>query len=401
MANKPLISFIVRKYLSFDRTQPFISIAALLAFGGVAVGVMVLIIAMAIMNGMSKEFEKKLFTMNYPLTIYPRASTTLDLAIMDEITTNMPHLKLSPFITSGAVAQGGDTMEGVIVFGVDFAREVTLNDVLRRALAAKKEISPFGAVVGELIAENMVDADGRLNLYFTRLEAAGMGMAPVMKRFSVEGNFTSGLYAYDKAYVYTTLEAMRALLDIPEGMASGIHLYSDNPMEDAQKLREILPISLTVVGWWEQNGNFFAAMAMEKRALFIVLMLIVTVAAMNIISSLLMTVMNRRKEIALLLSLGTTRHEVRTIFFWLGAIIGGSGIVAGVILGFVGMEILSSFDLLAPLADVYGTSKLPMELDPLDLSAIILGATAVVLLSSWYPAKKASEIDVLTVLRNE
>ncbi|MFW6307846.1 MAG: FtsX-like permease family protein, partial [Campylobacterales bacterium] len=151
-------------------------------------------------------------------------------------------------------------------------------------------------------------------------------------------------------------------------------------------LREFLPPLVGAVGWWQQNGNFFAALKMEKRALFIVLMLIILIASLNIISSLLMTVMNRRRDIALLLSLGLSKKELKAIFFRVGFIIGASGIVAGVALGLFGLYLLDSFPLVSLPADVYGTAKLPLELS---------------LISSIYPAKKAADIDVLSVLRNE
>ena len=155
------------------------------------------------------------------------------------------------------------------------------------------------------------------------------------------------------------------------------------------------------IGWWQQNGNFFSALALEKRALFIVLMLIILVASLNIISSLLMTVMNRRHEIALLLSLGASQSEIKRSFFALGASIGGSGIVFGLILGLFGVWLLGNFDIVSLPADVYGSAKLPMELSIMDLLFIIMGAVVIVAFSSYYPAKKAAQIDVLQTLRNE
>ncbi|MCI6989669.1 MAG: FtsX-like permease family protein, partial [Campylobacter sp.] len=152
---------------------------------------------------------------------------------------------------------------------------------------------------------------------------------------------------------------------------------------------------------WEQNGNFFSALALEKRALFIVLMLIILVASLNIISSLLMTVMNRRQEIALLLSLGASKSEIKKVFFGLGSVIGCGGMLFGLVLGLIGVYILGNFNIVNLPADVYGYSSLPMELSLKDLILIIVGALAIVLISSYYPAKKATEVDVLKTLRNE
>ena len=149
------------------------------------------------------------------------------------------------------------------------------------------------------------------------------------------------------------------------------------------------------------NGNFFAALALEKRALFIVLMLIILIASLNIISSLMMTVMNRRKEIALLLSLGAYKKEIKNTFFYLGLVIGGGGMLFGMILGSLTLFVLGSFDLISLPADVYGTARLPLDLSSLDFVLIVVGTSIIVALSSYYPAHKATQINVLDTLRNE
>jgi putative ABC transport system permease protein len=197
------------------------------------------------------------------------------------------------------------------------------------------------------------------------------------------------------------LESLQRILGIPENLYDGIHVHSPNPEADIIRLSAVLPDTVSIRGWWEDNGNFFAALEMEKMALFIVLMLIILIAAINIISSLLMTVMNRRSEIALLISLGASKAEVKKIFLILGIVIGVLGITTGAVLGFLGMWILGTFEIISLPADVYPTSTLPLDLSVIDFFSIIIGAFVIVLLSAWYPAKKASEVDVLTVLRNE
>jgi putative ABC transport system permease protein len=172
-------------------------------------------------------------------------------------------------------------------------------------------------------------------------------------------------------------------------------------MKEIDKIRQLVPDTVIVEGWWQQNGNFFAAMEMEKKALFLVLLLIILVASLNIISSLLMTVMSRRSEIALMRTLGATKTEIKSIFFKLGIIIGSAGILAGTLLGSFGIWLLTTFDIISMPADVYGTSKLPVDLTMSDFGLIILGTSVIILLSALYPAKKASQTDPLTVLRNE
>ena len=140
---------------------------------------------------------------------------------------------------------------------------------------------------------------------------------------------------------------------------------------------------------------------MEKKALFLVLLLIILVASLNIISSLLMTVMSRRSEIALLRTLGATKAEISSIFFRLGLIIGITGLITGSLLGMIGKWVLENFDIITLPEDVYGTTKLPIDLMLSDYIMIIVGTAIIVIISSLYPARKASQIDPITVLRNE
>ena len=396
-----VILFVVKRYLRFDATQPFISIAAILAFLGVAVGVMVLLVAMAIMNGFDKEFREKLFVMNYPITILPRFSDTLHIDTLNTLAANFPHFKFSPYLQAGAMSRHKNQMEGNIVFGVDFNAEKAVNPVFAKAINSEN-YQPFEAIAGKALKDKfMLNNGDKLLLIFTKAEPIGLALTPVMKRFTISDTFSSGLNAYDKAYFYAQIDDIRQLLRIDENSIHGIHIFTENPFEDITAINSVLDSSAHAVGWWEQNANFFSALELEKRALFLVLMLIILVAALNIISSLLMTVLNRRKEIALLLSLGASSKEIQKIFFMLGCLIGAGGIVLGLLLGGTLLWILSNFDIISLPADVYGTAHLPLELSLTDLTLTIIGAFAIVLISSWYPAKKASQTDVLDTLRHE
>ncbi len=401
--NKKLINFIVSKYLRFDKKNPFITITAILAFVGVAVGVMVLIVTMAIMNGVQKEFENKLFIMNYPISIYPKFSGSVDKDLLDKLRKKFPELQFSPYLSSQVIIQNGEEMSGGILFGVNQKDESAINSIYKEASQDIK-MGKYDLILGQGIKEDiyLVGKNSKITLYFTTLNPSGFSMMPRMKRFTFRSSFKSGLNAYDKAYMYTSIEALQTLLKKDKTEYDGIHVYSANPMEDIEKIKKALPqFEVGAIGWWQQNGNFFVAMEMEKKALFIVLMLIILVASLNIISSLLMTVMSRRKEIALLLSLGATQKEVKSIFLKLGLIIGFSGIILGIALGFLGIFLLDNFNIISLPADVYMTSKLPLELSLFDFVSVVIGSIVIVYLSSYYPSHKATKIDVLDVLRNE
>lgn len=396
-----MVKYLLFKYLRFDKTQPFITLSAILAFLGVTIGLMVLIIAMAIMNGFDKEFERKLFTMNYPITIFSSFKGEISQKNVDYLKAKFPNLKFSPYISSQVIAKSGNFLEGGVVFGVNFDDEKQINSVINDAVK-NKSFDKFNLIIGSgLKKEFMLKNGDDIILIFTANDPSGFSLIPKMKKFIIKGEFNSGLIAYDKSYIYADVRGIRAVLGYKNDMFDGIHIYSDNPFEDIKKIKKNLSFGQNVVGWWQQNGNFFSALALEKRALFIVLMLIILVASLNIISSLLMTVMNRRQEIALLLSLGASKSEVKKCFFALGMVIGGSGVIFGTLLGLFGVWLFGNFDIINLPADVYGSSKLPMELSLVDFISIIFGAILIVCVSSYYPAKKATQVDVLQTLRNE
>ncbi|EJQ2687740.1 ABC transporter permease [Campylobacter jejuni] len=400
--NKSVLKYLLFKYLRFDKEQPFINLSMLLAFLGVCVGLCVLLVAMAIMNGFDKEFEKRFFVMNYPITILPKFYAPVNDEFIDELRKTFSNLLFSPYISTQVVIKGDNRFEGGVLFGVNFNDEKKINEVVAKALK-DENLSGFDILVGSaLIDEFGLHKNDKLSLIFSNLNPSGFSLVPQTKRFDVKARFTSGLAFYDKAYMYTDVDALKKVLGMPKNPNyDGVHVYSDNAFKDVEKIKSYLKDDYAVVGWWEQNKNFFSALELEKRALFIVLMLIILVASLNIVSSLLMIVMNRRSEIALLLALGASKNEVKKSFFALGMLIGGGGMIVGVMLAFFALWLLGNFDIVTLPADVYGTSKLPLDLSLMDFSLTIIGALIIIALSSFYPAKKATQINILDTLRNE
>ncbi len=397
---KRFLHTIIKHYLRYDRENPFIFISALLAFLGITAGVMVLMLAMGIMNGTQKEFSQRLFVMNYPLTILPLDKDVINETLLHKLQNQFPDLQISPYYSTQVISKNDGFVEGSLLYGVDFQKERAINPVF--AKAGGDGNGTFKVIIGDSLADEMdLDIGGKITLYFSEQQAIGFATMPLQKRFEVDAIFDSGLKAYDKAIIYTTLEAFEKLLDRKAKIYDGLHIYSEKPFDDIKAIEKILPQNALVEGWWQQNGSFFAAMEMEKKALFLVLLLIILVASLNIISSLLMTVMSRRSEIALLRTLGATHQEIKAIFFRLGIIIGFGGMAAGTLLGLLGIWILKTFDIVSLPEDVYGTSKLPVDLTLSDFGLIIAGTTLIITLSSFYPAKKAAQTDPLTVLRNE
>jgi len=402
--NKKFVNKFIKHYLKYDRDNPFIFISAMLALIGIAMGVMVLMIAMGVMNGTHEEFEKRLFVMNYPLTITSYDPQALDNKALDRIKKEFPQTIISPFYVTQVIAKNADSIQGAILYGVDFKKEAKINSTFAKAYksVADKNYSKFSVIAGDDLINSIGLKNGqKLTIFFSQQEATGFGTMPLQKRFKIISSFNSGLTAYDKGMIYTTLSGFAKLNKKDLNYYDGAHIYTDEPMKLIDKIKQILPQNVAIEGWWEQNGGFFQAMQMEKKALFLVLLLIILVASLNIISSLLMTVMSRRSEIALMRTLGATKKEISSIFFKLGIIIGTLGIVIGSILGLFGMWVLKTYNIISLPEDVYGTSKLPVVLYWSDYLSIVAGTALIILLSAIYPAKRAAKTNALKVLRNE
>jgi len=406
--NNKFVNKIIKHYLKYDKDNPFIFISSFMAFLSVAIGIAVLMIAMGMMNGTENEFKKRLFQMDYPLTLIPLSYNVVTDEFTAELEKEFPTLKFSPYYTTQIITKSGSSIKGSMLYGVNFKKEEHLNKIFKTAYQESLfSKSKFKIIAGKKLVDEMFIKKGdKLTLFFSEMQAVGFGSMPLQKRFIVDSTYSSGLSTYDDFIIYTTHEAFHKVLKRPIGVYDGIHIYSKNAMEDEKKINSFLKTKgyadkIRMIGWWEQHASFFSAMEMEKTALFLALLLIIIVASLNIISSLLMTVMSRRSEIALMRTLGASSSEIKSIFFKLGSIIGVGGVIGGTILGFFSIWVLTTFDIITVAEDVYGFSKLPIDLTAIDFFSIISGAIIIVLVSSRYPAKKAASTDPLTVLRNE
>ena len=406
--NYKFVNKIIKHYLKYDKDNPFIFVSSIMAFLSIAVGIAVLMIAMGMMNGTENEFKKRLFQMDYPLTLIPLSQNITSDELNSKLSKEFPTLKFSPYYRTQIITKSGSSIKGAMLYGVDFEKEKKLNKIFQKAykdsLATK---SKYKIIVGKTFTDEMLVKKGeKLTLYFSEMQSVGFGSMPLQKRFTIDATYSSGISTYDNFIMYTTHEAFHKILKRKVSVYDGIHIYSENAMKDKDKIiaflkKEGYADKTRIIGWWEQHADFFSAMEMEKNALFLALLLIIIVASLNIISSLLMTVMSRRPEIALMKTLGATNSEIKNIFLKLGAIIGIGGIIGGSILGFFSIWLLTTFDIITVSKAVYGFSKLPINLTITDFFSIIIGAVIIVLASSIYPAKKAASTDPLIVLRNE
>ena len=226
--NNRFINKIIKHYLKYDKDNPFIFISSLLAFLGIAAGVMVLMLAMGIMHGTQKEFQKRLFVMNYPITLISTSYSGANINLINSLKKEFPNIKFSPYYTTQVITKSGSSVNGSILYGIDFKKEAEINEVFRRALDGSiSSQSRYKMVTGEVLAKEMGVYKGqKLTLYFSEQQAIGFGTMPLQKRFVIDSTFDSGLKAYDKAIIYATLDSFQKILKRKEGIYDGVHIYS-------------------------------------------------------------------------------------------------------------------------------------------------------------------------------
>jgi lipoprotein-releasing system permease protein len=223
---------------------------------------------------------------------------------------------------------------------------------------------------------------------------------PKMTELEVSGIYESGLYEYDSAVSYMSLEKLQGLLGMGSKV-SGIGVYIDDVYKAdllVDKVREIFPERFYSRTWMEVNHSLFSALKLEKTAMFIILTLIILVAAFNIASSLIMLVMEKTKEIAIMKTMGATKKSIKRIFVIQGTLVGSIGTLSGVFLGIIMCEILSRYKFIK-LPDAYPFTTLPVDLEFYDVAAIAVSALLICFFATVYPASKAAKLDPVEGIR--
>jgi putative ABC transport system permease protein len=191
--NKKFVNFIIKRYLRFDKKHPFIYISFILAFLGILTGVATLMIAMGIMNGMDREFEKKLKVMNYPITVYS-SLVDVDDNTLKFLKKHFPNFKYSPYIETSAVIQNGSSLDGVLLYGVDFKKESKINYIFANAIKNIKTIGLFDVVVGKRLFEDLGILKGdKIIMIFSKITPLGFGVSPLLKKVRIISFFDLSL----------------------------------------------------------------------------------------------------------------------------------------------------------------------------------------------------------------
>jgi len=398
------------------RRNGFISFISGVSMLGIALGVAALIIVLSVMNGFQKEVRDRMLGVVSHIEIFSPYGTALpDVArTLAEVRANPQVIGAAPFIGTQALLARGEDMKGAIVRGIDPALEGEVTDLaagMKNGALARLVPGEFGVVLGRDLARQLgVQQGDKVTLVAPSGQVTPAGVVPRLKQMTVVGTFDSGHYEYDAGLVMLHVEDAARIFRL-EG-PTGIRLK----LKDLHQAREVgaqlagtLSGELLIRDWTRQNRNWFAAVQLEKRMMFIILTLIVAVAAFNLVSTLVMTVTDKRADIAILRTLGASPGSIMGIFVVQGAAVGVIGTLSGLLLG---LGVAFNIDVIVPALesllqasflpkDIYLISRMPSE--PLASDIVPIGVISLVLafVATIYPSWRASRVNPAEALRYE
>ena len=408
----PFELYIATRYLLARRRQAFISLISAVSIAGVAVGVMALVVAQALMTGMQHELRDKIIGSAAHVYVWKITGGGFD-DVNEEtarLTTVPGVVGAAPSILGKAVATAGGGDAFISVKGIDPELEAQVTDlagsIRHGTLRALNEMQPGpllgGVVIGSGLAGSLGAFVGDTVSVLTPQSSvlSPMGMIPRPRQLKVVGIFSLGLYEYDNAYGFVTLDVARRLFkkDAVDMMELRVEDLDDAP-DVARAVAETLGPGYLAEDWAQMNRALFSALRLEKLAIGITIGLIMMVAALNIVASLILLVMEKSRDIAILKTMGASARSIRGIFILQGGIIGAIGTTVGAACGFVISYVADRYQLVRVPMDVYDIAWIPFTIEPVDFFLVIGAALLLCLFATIYPARQASRLDPAEALR--
>jgi len=416
--------FVGLRYLRARRRVAFLSLISVISLLGVTIGVATLNIVLAVMTGFEQDMRDKILGFNPHITVGSYGGPLADWQMGLETVRKTPGVvAAAPFIYGQAMLSVGRAVSGVVVRGIDPAAAGGVVDVEKhlssgslsslggthRVTLPPEEgggaVDLGGLLVGKELARQMGIAPGDVVSLISPLGTPGpTGMVPRVKRFVVSGVFDSGMFDYDTTLAYMALPDAQRFFEMKDGI-TGIEVrvadvYGARAV--ARKLESNLGgFPYRARDWMEVNRNLFSALKLEKVVYGVVLCLIVVVAAFNILATLTMVVKEKRRDIAILKTMGAASSGISRIFVLNGAVIGASGMLLGTLLGLGGCWVLSHYQFVELPSDVFLVTTLPVRVDPLNFVVVAAVSVAICLLAALSPAKRAASLVPVEVIRYE
>ena len=412
----PFELFIGLRYTRAKRRNHFISFISLISILGMALGVMALIVVLSVMNGFQKEIRARM------LGASPHMEVVADggrmngwQAVLDKVAQHPQVSAAAPYIAGQGMLSFGQSVQGVMVRGIDPARETAITelaDKMKAGALSDLRGGEFTIVLGTDLARALgVLVGDKVMLIAPQGQITPAGMMPRLKQFRVAGIFEIGMAPYDNNLALIHLSDAQKLFQLADavtGISARLRNIDLAPLV-AQELQSTLPPGLYANDWTHQNSNYFRAVQMEKKMMFIILSLIVAVAAFNIVSTLVMAVTDKQADIAILRTLGAAPRSIMKIFIVQGVVIG----VIGTLLGSLGGIVLAlNLDVVVPFIeqlfrvqflakDVYYISELPSDLRYPEVMLVAGMSFLICLLATLYPSYRASQTQPAEALRYE
>jgi len=404
------------RYTRARRRNRFIGINSAVSMIGIAVGVWALIVVLSVMNGFQKEVRTRILGVVSHLQILADDNRLENWREVSQAVAQHPRVVgTAPFVQAQAMLSNGQAVRGAVVRGILPAEEEKVADLARHMRAGSLDsLRPgeFGVVLGADLARTLGVLRGdKIALIAPQGIVTPAGVIPRLKQFSVVGVFEAGIVDADSGLALVHLRDAQTLYQMGEAV-SGVRLKLDDLFAARMVGRELLaklPRDVFASDWTRSHANFFRAVEIEKRMMFIILGLIVLVAAINIISTLVMAVTDKQADIAILRTLGAAPGSVLQIFMVQGMVLGVIGTIAGVLVGIVtalNIDVIvpaieRAFSIKFLSKDVYLIPDLPSDLQANDVVSIALMALGLSFLATIYPSWRAARVNPAEALRYE
>ncbi|MDO9365548.1 MAG: lipoprotein-releasing ABC transporter permease subunit [Methylotenera sp.] len=418
----PFELFVGWRYTRAKRKNHFISFISLTSMVGIALGVAALIVVLSVMNGFQKELRTRILGVASHLEITGSNNQLADWQRIAEFSVKQPHVLASaPYITAQGMLSYDQGVQGAIIRGVVPMAEDKVADLgghMKAGSLNDLRSGEFGIILGADLAYALGAQIGdKVVVMAPQGQFTPTGVVPRLKQFTLVGLFQIGMYEYDAGLALIHIDDAAKLYRMGQNV-SGVRLQL-NDLFDAPTIAAAMSAQLNnasnpdgnyfVTDWTRQHANFFRAVQMEKRVMFIILTLIVAVAAFNIVSTLVMAVTDKRADIAIMRTFGASPGSIMRIFMVQGALIGVIGTVLG---AFFGILLALNIETIIPFIerlfqvqilakDVYYISDLPSDLVWSDVTTIVMTSFFLSLLATIYPSYKASKINPAEALRYE